>query len=94
MKKVYVRYLKTIEFTPVYKEYPEYGVSITKNNYNDLYVITDIKTGLGCGKSFKKLKDAKSFMEDINKANFRNWFRAIEKARNTEMYKKYELPKM
>lgn len=94
MKKIYVRYQNqrdvhgySIEYTPMYREYPEYGVCITRNNYNGYFIITDIKTGLGCGRSFKKLKDAKSFMEHIEEVNFQNWLETVERARKTERYK-------
>lgn len=94
MKTIYVRKTSYNQFgyeittAVVYKEYPEFGVAITKISYKDLYTITDIKTGLSCGRSFTKLKDAKSFMEHTEELNFKNWYDAVENARKTERYHK------
>ena len=95
MKTLYIRIPAPNQFgyeiisSKVYKEYPEFGVAITKSEYFiDSYRITDMKTGLSCGKSFTKLKDAKSFMEHTEELNFKNWYDAVEKARKTERYHK------
>lgn len=92
MKEIYIRvYANTrigydIIRTKVYIEYKEYEIAIVK--YNGRYVLTDIKTGLGCGKRFDKLKDAKEFMNYPEKRNFIDWYKAVLKARNTDGYKK------
>ena len=95
MKTIYVRICADNKFgydivsANMYKEYPEYGVAITKTNlHGDYYRITDIKSGLHCNRLFKKLKNAKSFMEHTEEANFKNWYDAVQKARTTERYSK------
>lgn len=95
MKILYIRIPAPNRFgyeiisTKVYKEYPEFGVAITKSEYFiDSYRITDMKTGLSCGKSFTKLKDAKSFMEHTEELNFKKWYEKVENARKTERYHK------
>lgn len=81
------------EFYPVKpsKIYEDYGIAITKvPNYikgNHVYTLTDIETGLSCGKSFTKLSDAKSFMDHTEEPNFRIWFKAVCKARLGDSYK-------
>ena len=69
------------------KIYKDYGIAITKLK-DKLYTLTDIKTGLGCGKHFIKFSDAKSFMDHTEEANFKNWFNAIIKVRLNEQYGK------
>lgn len=92
MKEIYIRvYANTrigydIIRTKVCKEYKQYEIVIVK--IDGSYTLTDIKTGLGCGKRFNKLKDAKSFMEHTEEANFINWYKKVEKARNTDGYQK------
>lgn len=94
MKTIYIRIPAPNQFgyelisSKVYKEYPEFGLAITKISYKDLYRITDIKTGLSCGKSFTKLKDAKSFMEHTEEVNFKKWYEKVESARKTSRYHK------
>ena len=91
MKEIYIRvYANTrigydIIRTKVYKEYKEYEIAIVK--CDDKYTLTDIKTGLGCGKRFDKLKDAKSFMEHTEEANFIKWYNLVLRARKTKTYK-------
>lgn len=76
-----------------YKCYKEYGIAITESiDYKGYYVLTDIETGFKAGKSFNKLKDAKSFMEHTEEANFIEWYEALKKARLTYNYK--SLPKV
>ena len=90
MKEIYIRvYANTrigydIIRTKVYKEYKEYEIAIVK--YDGRYVLTDIKTGLGCGKRFNKLKDAKSFMEHTDEINFHKWYKQVVTARSTDGY--------
>lgn len=90
MKEIYIRVGANTRIgydiirTKIFKEYKEYEIVIIK--LNDRYVLTDIKTGLSCGKSFSKLKDAKSFMEHIEEINFKNWYNAVQNARTTERY--------
>lgn len=92
MKEIYVRIGANTRIgydiirTKIFKEYKEFEVVIVK--VDNRYTLTDIKSGLGCGKSFMKLKDAKSFMEHTEEANFKNWYDAVEKARQTERYSK------
>ena len=92
MKEIYIRVNANTRIgydiirTKVCKEYKKYEIAIVK--YDDRYSLTDIKTGLGCGKSFNKLKDAKSFMEHTEELNFINWYEAVEHARNTDGYQK------
>lgn len=73
------------------KIYKDYGIAITKipnyTNGSRVYTLTDIETGLSCGKSFIKLSDAKSFMDHTEEANFHNWFNAVCKARLGDSYK-------
>ena len=95
MKTLYVRLTADNKFgydiisSPMYKEYPEFGVAITKTKfYNDFYRITDIKTGTYCGRSFKQLKDAKAFMEHTEESNFKDWYKEVEKARQSERYQR------
>ena len=72
-----------------YKQYKKYKIAITESiDYRcKYYTLTDIETGMKAGKSFNKLKDAKSFMENTEEANFINWYNAVEHARNTKTYK-------
>lgn len=92
MKEMYIRIHANTRIgydiirTKVHKEYKEYEIAIVK--YDGRYSLTDIKTGLNCGKWFNKLKDAKSFMEHTNEINFINWYKAVEHARNTDGYQK------
>lgn len=92
MKEIYIRVNANTRIgydiirTKVCKEYKEYEIAIVK--YNGSYLLTDIKTGLGCGKRFNKLKDAKSFMEHTEEANFINWYTLIKYVRNTDGYQK------
>ena len=67
------------------KVYKDFGIAITKLKDN-VYTLTDIESGLGCGKHFIKFSDAKSFMEHTDKANFINWFNAISIVRLTSSY--------
>ena len=95
MKEIYIRVTANTRIgydiirTKVLKEYKEYEIAIVK--YGGRYSLTDIKTGLNCGKWFNKLKDAKSFMEHTEEVKFRNWFEAVERARKTERYKHLEI---
>ena len=69
------------------KVYKDFGIAITKLK-DKVYTLTDIESGLGCGKHFIKFSDAKSFMYHTEEANFKNWFNAIIKVRLTEQYRK------
>ena len=76
-----------------YKCYKEYGIAITESiDYKGYYELTDIETGYKVGKRFNKLKDAKSFMEHTEEANFIKWYKALKKTRLTMYYK--VLPKV
>ena len=92
MKEIYIRVNANTRIgydiirTKVHKEYKEYGVSIIK--YDGYYVIVDTASGLQASRRFNKLKDAKSFMEHTEELNFINWYKAVEKARNTDEYQK------
>lgn len=90
MKQIYCRVIANNKFgyelikCNVYKEYPDYQVSIIK--YDDVYNIVDTKTGLKASGNFYKLKNAKSFMEHTEEQNFIEWYKAVERARNTVAY--------
>lgn len=89
--KYYNRLTNKYEDIKVYKIYEDYGIAVTNNPSvyrTRTYVLTDLKTGLGCGKLFKKIDDAKSFMEHTEDANFCNWWESVQKARSTDYYKK------
>ena len=91
MKTLYVRVFADNIFgyelikCNIYKEYKEYEIVIVK--VENRYSLTDIKTGLKCGKWFYNLKDAKSFMEHTEEINFINWYKKVEEIRTTEAYK-------
>lgn len=97
MKTLYVRITTNtppyydIDKAIVYKEYKEYGIAITRYLPDWCYKLTDIETGLSAGKSFNKLKDAKSFMDHTEEVNFINWYKAVEKARATPRYESYKI---
>ena len=73
------------------KVYEEYGIAITKiPKYikgKHVYTLTDIETGLGCGKTYSKFSDAKSFMEHTEEANFIKWFDRLSEVRSLDTYK-------
>ena len=97
MKTMYVRIIANtragyeIDKAIVYKEYKEYGIAITRYPAHIHYALTDIETGLNAGKSFKKLKDAKSFMDHTEEVNFINWYNAVQKARKTTRYESLKI---
>lgn len=92
MKQTYVysHYQKNYTLCPVKKYYPLYDVCICKVEskyfYTCYYAIIDIKSGLQCGKTFKKLKDAIEFMNDTEDENFIDWFNRVTVARSTAKY--------
>ena len=90
-KKIYVR-LAThsgykFEDAIVYFEYSDYGVAITRAEWQSRYHITDIRTGVGAGKSFRLLREAREFLED-NLDEFTDWYLKLEKIRKLESYDK------
>ena len=92
MKEIYIRVNANTRIgydiirAKVFKEYKEYEIAIVR--YDGRYSLTDIKTGLNCGKWFNKLKDAKSFMEHTEEANFHKWYKQVVTARSTDGYQK------
>ena len=69
-----------------YKCYKEYGIAITESiDYKGYYELTDIETGYKVGKRFNKLKDAKSFMEHTEEANFIKWYKALKKTKGQQI---------
>ena len=97
MKTMYIRIVANtragydIDKAIVYKEYKEYGIAITRYPAYTHYYLTDIETGLSASKSFRKLKDAKSFMDHTEEVNFIDWYKAVEKARTTPRYESLKI---
>lgn len=93
MKTVYLRVLNNIDgyelvSATCYKEYPNLGIAIARHlPTSNEYILVDTATGYYCGKRFKKLMDARLFLES-DSDDLNDWYKHVEDARNTERYKR------
>lgn len=85
--KLYNRLVDKYVDVNVHKSYDKYGIIIT-DGFTGGYYLIDIKSGLFI-RHFRKLKDAKSFMEHTEEENFKNMIKLVEKARNCRIYAQY-----
>lgn len=70
----------------VSKNVDDLNVFIGKHPKTNLYCIFDEQTGLGCGVSFKRLRDAVSFINNRLEEPFINWVHKLNDARSSNKY--------
>ena len=94
MKQIYVKIRdgrignESIEYLLVkcYRYNSSIGVAITESTRGSRYVLTDYRTGYYAGKTFKKLKDAKDFL-DLASVDYNRWLTALNHIRTLDSYK-------